>query len=311
MICFTQKVDFKYNRRGASDMKIENPEGFSLFGEPLYNPVSYPDPENKQLVKFNQAVSEWENEPECLEKIIWLGRQHAYMGRYRNAIHIYTEALKHFPGNPELLRHRAHRYLSLRLFKQCIIDSEKAVDGMLLKPDHIEPSGLAGAEEVTQYTLYTNTYYHLGLAYMLKGDMLNARRAFNNLLDAATNDDHIIMACYWLYIILKRLGRETEAGKILERVKPEMETMVSQEYYYILKLFKGEFTIEDIQKKSDEKGQLGVVTYGYGLANAYLFNGDYNKYIETLKRILATNAWSGFGYISAEVDVYNLGYILS
>ena len=60
-------------------MKIETPEGFSLFGEPLYNPVSYPDPEHKQLVKFNQAMEEWEKDPEDREKLIWLGRQHAYM----------------------------------------------------------------------------------------------------------------------------------------------------------------------------------------------------------------------------------------
>ncbi len=38
-------------------MKIETPEGFSLFGEPLYNPVSYPDTEHKQLIKFNKAYA--------------------------------------------------------------------------------------------------------------------------------------------------------------------------------------------------------------------------------------------------------------
>ena len=145
---------------------------------------------------------------------------------------------------------------------------------------------------------------------MLDGDMLNARRAFYDLLDAAINDDHIIMACYWLYIILKRIGREEEAEKILEHVKPDMTTPVSQEYYYNLQLFKGELKPEDIQQKSDEKGHLGIVTYGYGLANAYLFSGDYDKYVETLKQVLATNAWSGFGYISAEVQVYNLGFQL-
>ena len=291
-------------------MKIETPEGFSLFGEPLYNPVSYPDPEHKQLVKFNQAMEEWEKDPEDREKLIWLGRQHAYIGRYRDALHIYTEALRLYPDDPDLLRHRAHRYLSLRMFKHSIRDSERAVDRMLLNPDYVEPSGLAGAEEVTQYTMYTNTYYHLGLAYMLDGDMLNARRAFYDLLDAAINDDHIIMACYWLYIILKRIGREEEAEKILEHVKPDMTTPVSQEYYYNLQLFKGELKPEDIQQKSDEKGHLGIVTYGYGLANAYLFSGDYDKYVETLKQVLATNAWSGFGYISAEVQVYNLGFQL-
>ena len=69
-------------------MRIETPEGFSLFGEPLYNPVSYP--EHKQLVKFNKAYSEWEKDPGNREKILWLGRQHAYVGRTRDSISIAT-----------------------------------------------------------------------------------------------------------------------------------------------------------------------------------------------------------------------------
>lgn len=79
-------------------MKIETPEGFSLFGEPLYNPRAH-----KQLVKFNKAYEEWERDPDDREKILWLGRQHAYVGRYRAAIHIFTEGLKKFPEDPSSL----------------------------------------------------------------------------------------------------------------------------------------------------------------------------------------------------------------
>lgn len=35
----------------------------------------------------------------------------------------------------------------------------------------------------------------------------------------------------------------------------------------------------------------------------YKFRGNHNKYVEILKRVLETNAWSGFGYLSAEVDM--------
>jgi len=284
-------------------MKIETPEGFSLFGEPLYNPVSYPDPENKQLVKFNKAYEEWENEPDDRVKILWLGRQHAYMGKYRDAIHIYTEALKKHPDDPELLRHRAHRYLSLRMFDFSIRDSERVVDLMLEKTDFMEPSGLAGAEETTEYTFYTNTYYHLGLGYLLKGDLLNARKAFYDLLDVAVNDDHIIMSCYWNYIILRRLGYDDEAQKVLRLIKPNMKCPVSEGYYECLKMFKGELAPEDIIGDKDEEDQLSLVTTGFGVANEYMFMGEYDKYVELLERVVATNAWSGFGYISAEVDL--------
>lgn len=284
-------------------MKIETPEAFSLFGEPLYNVVSYPDPENKQQVKFKKAYVDWEKDPENRENILWLGRQHAYVGKYRDAIHIFTKALEKFPDDPEFLRHRAHRYLSLRMFDHSIRDSEKAVNGMLKNPDFMEPSGLAGAEETTEYTFYTNTFYHLGLAYMMKGDLLNARKAFYDLLKVGINDDHVIMSCYWLYIILKRLGREEEAKEILGHVKPDMHTPVSGGYYDCLKIYKGELKPEDILNESREAGHLSVATSGFGVANMYLFRGDYNRYIEILEKVLATNAWSGFGYLSAEVDL--------
>jgi tetratricopeptide (TPR) repeat protein len=284
-------------------MKIETPEGFSLFGEPLYNPVSYPDPEHKQLVKFRKAYEEWENDQEDRQKILWLGRQHAYIGKYRDAIHIFTEALKKFPDDPEFLRHRAHRYLSLRMFDYSIADSEKAVDLMLEKPDFMEPSGLAGAEETTEYTFYTNTYYHLGLAYMMKGDLLNARKAFDDLLDVGVNDDHVIMSVYWNYIILKRLGYEPEAKEVLQYVKPDMKCPVSGGYYECLKMYKGEINPEDIIGDKGDDDQLSLVTSGFGVANEYKFRGDYNKYVEILEKVVASNAWSGFGYLSAEVDL--------
>ena len=284
-------------------MKIETPEGFSLFGEPLYNPVSYPDPEHKQLVKFRKAYEEWENDPEDREKILWLGRQHAYIGKYRDAIHIFTEALKKFPDDPEFLRHRAHRYLSLRMFDYSIADSEKAVDMMLETPDFMEPSGLAGAEETTEYTFYTNTYYHLGLAYMFNGHLLTAWMAFVDLWDVGFNDDHIIMSVYWKYIILKRLGYEEEAKEVLQYVKPNMKCPVSGGYYECLKMFKGELEPKDIIGDKGDDDQLSLVTSGFGVANEYKFRGDYNKYVEILERVVASNAWSGFGYLSAEVDL--------
>ncbi|MBD3170960.1 tetratricopeptide repeat protein [Candidatus Bathyarchaeota archaeon] len=284
-------------------MKIETPEGFSLFGEPLYNPVSYPDPENKQLIKFNKAYEEWGKDPEDRLKLLWLGRQHAYMGKYRDAIHIYAEALKKYPDDPEFLRHRAHRYLSLRMFDFSIRDSERTVDLMLEKPDFMEPSGLAGAEDTTEYTFYTNTYYHLGLAYLLKGDLLNARKSFYDLLDVAVNDDHIVMSCYWNYIILRRLGYDDEAKKVLRLIKTDMKCPVSRGYFECLKMYRGELEPEDIIGDKDEEDQLSLVTTGFGVANEYMFRGEYDKYVELLERVVSTSAWSGFGYISAEVDL--------
>jgi tetratricopeptide (TPR) repeat protein len=167
----------------------------------------------------------------------------------------------------------------------------------------MEPSGLAGAEETTEDTFYTNTYYHLGLAYMMKGDPLNASKAFHDLLGVAVNDDHVIMSVYWNYIILKRLGHEDEAKEALENIRPDMKCAVSGGYYECLKMYKGEIEPDDIISGKDDDDQLSLVTSGFGVANEYLFRGEYNRYVEILEKVLGTNAWSGFGYLSAEVDM--------
>ena len=39
------------------------------------------------------------------------------------------------------------------------------------------------------------------------------------------------------------------------------------------------------------------------MANEYRFRGKYDNYIGLLEKVLETNAWSGFGYLSAEVDM--------
>ena len=45
-----------------------------------------------------------------------MGRRLGYLGRYREAIDVYGEALERWPGDPFLLRHRGHRHLSVRAF---------------------------------------------------------------------------------------------------------------------------------------------------------------------------------------------------
>ena len=64
-------------------------------------------------MEFNQAMEEWEKDPEDREKLIWLGRQHSYMGRYRDAIHVYTEAMKLYPYDLERARTNFHTNILL------------------------------------------------------------------------------------------------------------------------------------------------------------------------------------------------------
>jgi tetratricopeptide (TPR) repeat protein len=118
---------------------------------------------------------------------VWYGRRLGYEGRFEEALEVYGEGLRPYPGDPELLRHRGHRYLSLRRFGAARADLELAARAPEGEPDRIEPDGAPNAFGIPRGTLHTNVWYHLGLAYhCLQADEL-AAGAFAQCLAAATN----------------------------------------------------------------------------------------------------------------------------
>ena len=283
------------------------PEAFTLFRRPLYHIPYRPDLAKKQQEKLDQALKDWREDPENVERLIQLGRQYAYMGQYRRAVAIFTMGLERAPEDPWLYRHRAHRFLTLRLFDHAIEDSKLAVMYMMGKPDEVEYSGLPGSEHLEIYSLHTNTYYHLGLAHYAKGELREAAGSFRRLIEAARNDDHTVMGAYWLYMILRRLGEEEEASALLESITPGMEIHVSSNYHHCLLAHKGEMDAEAILNAAREESHLGVTASGNGIANWYKLKGQEGKYVALLREVVSTDAWSGFGYIIAEADLYRMG----
>ena len=72
--------------------------------------------------RLNDARMRYEANPNDGEAIIWLGRRLAYLGRWREAIEIFGEGIKKFPGDARFYRHRGHRYITLRRFDLAIND---------------------------------------------------------------------------------------------------------------------------------------------------------------------------------------------
>src|SRR5687767_15840893 len=62
--------------------------------------------------KLNEARELFEKDSRSAERIIWLGRRTAYLGRYKDAIEIYSEGIKQFPADARLYRHRGHRFIT-------------------------------------------------------------------------------------------------------------------------------------------------------------------------------------------------------
>ena len=56
-------------------------EGFNLFGNPLFQQPLLEEIYDKQKELYEQALDNYQKNPENIDNIIWLGRHSAYLGR--------------------------------------------------------------------------------------------------------------------------------------------------------------------------------------------------------------------------------------
>jgi len=284
----------------------DRPEAISLLGKPLYRPKLPPETQKKLEADLARARAEYEADPDNPETLIWLGRRTAYLWRYREAIEIYSRGIKKHPGNAKLYRHRGHRYLSIRKFDQAIADLERAAALIKGVPDEVEPDGAPNKFNIPRSTLNSNIWYHLGLAYYLKGDFDNALRAYREGMKFSTvNDDMFVATSYWLYLTYRRLGKTEAAAKLLEPIREEMDILESFAYHDLLLMFKGMKTPDSLLD-AEAEDDLDLATHGYGVAMWYRLNGEEKKARRLLEKIVDGNYWAAFGYIAAEAELKRL-----
>lgn len=280
------------------------PEATSLLGKPLF--AAAIAPERKAALDKDLAVAQavLDKDPSSAEAIIWVGRRTAYLGRYRDAIGVFSKGIEKHPGDARMFRHRGHRYITVREFDKAIADFTKAAALVKGRPDEVEPDGQPNAKNIPTSTLKTNIYYHLGLAYYLAGDFANATDAYRLCMEHSKNADMQVAVAHWQYMTLRRLGREAEAAAVLAPVTENMAVIENASYHRLLIMYKGVTDPAALLAASRTEG-LDAVTIGYGVANWHLYNGRKDEARTILTEVTdkyAATQWAGFGYVAAEAD---------
>ncbi len=273
---------------------------------------NYPLPEISESVKnklqqdVDAAIDNLNRNPKGLNELIWAGRRTAYLGNYYEAIDYFSKAIALHPESAEPYRHRGHRWITLRCFDKAIADLTAAAGLTKGKTDVIEPDGMPNEKNIPTSTLQSNIWYHLGLAYYLKGDYNQAVDAFNACLGVSTNPDMFIATANWYNNSLRMAGRISEADVFLKKINPNVELIENHDYLRILKLYINKQEINDpIDFLKNEAG-LGAASYGYGLGVYLTFKGEKEKANLVFKHILSLNQWGAFGYIAAESEKIKL-----
>jgi len=258
------------------------------------------EPSEAALEKYAEAKEKYEREPDNPDTLIWYGRRTAYLGKYREAIEIYTDGIRKHPEDAHIYRHRGHRYISVREFDKAIEDFEKAAALIAGTENEIEPDGMPNAQNIPVSSLHTNIWYHLGLAYYLENDLENALRVYREGIKASQNDDMLVATTHWLYMTLRLLGREDEAKEALMPIQAEMNVIENTVYLKLCLFYKGKLPLENLTDPEFSSVMNDAMAYGIG--NWYFTNGEKEKAKEVFQKILDGESWASFGYIAAESD---------
>lgn len=273
----------------------------SLLGRPLAPAALEPETEARMQTQLAKARAAWEKDRNDADALIWAGRRTAYLGRYRDAIGIFSEGIARHPGDARMYRHRGHRYLTVRQIDDAIADFEKAVELIAGQPDEIEPDGLPNARNIPTGTLHSNVWYHLALGYYLNGDFDRAADTWARARDAVGNADNLVAASHWLYLSLRRAGRPADAAAVLKPITANLDVIENGEYYQLLLMYKGERTPEAILESAGDDS--GGSAARYGVSAWYLVNGRRAEAEALWAAILEGHDWPSFGYLAAEAEM--------
>ena len=273
-------------------------EAIGKLGDTLYAA----EPSEEIMEKYLEKQRIYEEEPDDLDNLIWYGRFTAYLGNYRDAIEIYTKGLDKFPEESRLLRHRGHRYISVREFDKAIADLSKAAELIKDRENKTEPDGMPNAKNIPLSTMHGNIYYHLGLAHYLKNNMQAALDAYKMCLETSSSPDNVVSATHWIYMINRRMGRVDTAEKYLATIDKDMEVIENDAYHNACLMYKGELKPEDLYDPNSEDSASGSALK-YAVGNWHYYNGDRELAKEIFREIVSGDDWASFGYIAAEADL--------
>jgi tetratricopeptide (TPR) repeat protein len=189
-----------------------------------------------------------------------------------------------------------------------IADFRRAADLIEGTEDEVEPDGQPNAMGIPTSTLHFNIWYHYGLAHFIRGDFEEAVEIYRRCLEASIHPDSKVATAHWLYMSLRRLGREEEAQELIQGVELEAlapEVIESGSYLELLRLYAAASvgSAADMDPETMEGAALG-----YGLGNFHLYNGRTEAARAVYQELVgARDQWASFGYIAAEADLARLG----
>jgi tetratricopeptide (TPR) repeat protein len=246
----------------------------------------YALPDDKTIGDARKSLAA---DPKDISLVLQLAHAQAARRQYREAVATATTGLAFAPNNADLYLERGHRELGLREIKAAMKDLEQATQ---LAPELLD------------------AHYHLGLAHYFSGEFDDAAASFDRARSLAKNDDSLIDCSNWLYVSLRRAGKEQQAEQVLVRITPEVKNTEPHLYFYLrlLHFYQGKLTAEAVLPPppagpADLEGELSFDTVSYGVGNWRFYHHDNSGAIELFRNVVKGEAWNSWGFIGSELEL--------
>jgi len=253
----------------------------SGLGRKLY---ALPDDQNVIEARKNLAA-----DPKSVERVLQLSKAEAGRRQYREAVATSTQGLAFAPNSADLYLERGHRELGLREFKTAMNDLEQATR---LAPEMLD------------------AYYHLGLAHYFLAEFDQAAASFDKARALAKSNDSLIDCSNWLYVSLRRAGKEQEATKVLTRITPDVKNTDPHLYFYLrlLHFYQGQLAEEAVlppppSRPEDLEGELSFDTVTYGVGNWRVYHHNRAGAVGLFGKVVKGEAWNSWGFIGSELEL--------
>jgi tetratricopeptide (TPR) repeat protein len=246
----------------------------------------YALPDDESVIDARKSLAA---DPKSVERVLQLSKAEAARRQYRESVATSTEGLAFAPKNANLYLERGHRELGLREFKPAMNDLEQA---SRLAPEMLD------------------AYYHLGLAHYFLGEFDEAAASFDRARVLAKSNDSLIDCSNWLYVSLRRAGKEQEAAQALAHITPDVKNTEPHLYFYLrlLHFYQGQLTAEAVLPPTptgpeDLEGELAFDTVSYGVGNWRLYHHNGSGAVGLFRNVVKGEAWNSWGFIGSEVEL--------
>jgi tetratricopeptide (TPR) repeat protein len=246
----------------------------------------YALPDDQSVIEARKNLAA---DPKSVERVLQLSKAEAGRRQYREAVATSTQGLAFAPNSADLYLERGHRELGLREFKTAMNDLEQATR---LAPEMLD------------------AYYHLGLAHYFLAEFDQAAASFDKARTLAKNNDGLIDCSNWLYVSLRREGKEQEAAKVLTRITPDVKNAEPHLYFYLrlLRFYQGQLTEEAVlppppSRPEDLEGELSFDTVTYGVGNWRVYHHNRAGAVGLFRNVVKGEAWNSWGFVGSELEL--------